>query len=181
MKAIMLIAAIKEYKKLSIPYLSLLVLLCVICSCWRTESFVYILLTCISFFFISGNVISNKRKIISSVVLIVGFTVCNYAQQKELGNSNYEIISLSTPCAELIRKADKEKDKELLDILNKVVSVETILQTKDDGTSLYWQERLIQKGYTKKDYHNFCTVLSVLTIMPIKMYNQSTMFYNHLK
>ena len=152
---IMLIAAIKEYKKLSIPYLSLLVLLCVICSCWRTESFVYILLTCISFFFISRNVISNKRKIISSVVLIVGFTVCNYAQQKELGNSNYEIISLSTPCAELIRKADKEKDKELLDILNRVVSVETILQTKEDGTSLYWQEKLIQKGYTKKDYHNF--------------------------
>ena len=101
------------------------------------------------------NKISNKRKIISSVVLIVGFTVCNYAQQKELGNSNYEIISLSTPCAELIRKADKEKDKELLDILNKVVSVETILQTKADGTSLFWDGKLIQKGYTKEDYHNF--------------------------
>lgn len=152
---IMLIEAIKENKKLSIPYLSLLVLFSVICSCWRTESFVYIFLTCISFFFVKRNVISQKRKIILSIILVVGFIVCNHAQQKALGNSNYEIISLSSPCAELIRRADKEKDKDLLDVLNKVVSVETILQTKEDGTSLYWQKKLIQKGYTKKDYHNF--------------------------
>lgn len=161
---VMLISGLKENKKITVPYLSLLILLCVICSCWRTESFIYIPATCIAILFYKKEILSKKRKIITVCILIIGFIICNHAQQKALGNSNYEIISLSTPCAEVIRKADKEKDKDLLDILNKVVSVDTILKTRDDGTSLYWQNKLIQKGYTRKDYKNFLKAFIKLSI-----------------
>ena len=161
---VMLISGLKEKEKITVPYISLLIFLCVICSCWRTESFLYIPSTCIAIIFYKNNILSKKRKIIIVCSIIIGFIVCNNAQQKALGNSNYEIISLATPCTEVIRIADKEKDKDLLDILNKVVSVNTILKTKNSGTALYWQEKLLQKSYTKEDYNNFLKAFLKLSI-----------------
>lgn len=162
---VMLISAGKDKKEWDWKWMLLFSFLCVIVSSWRTESFFYIPAVCILIAFNKRNVISRKKKIACIVILITGFVGVNQFQNRALGNSNYEVISLMRPCVELVRAADYLQDKEILDAIDKVVLLEAIYNNpSNDGETLYWSGEAVRNGYTRDDYNSFLKAFLALSL-----------------
>ena len=91
---VIFIVAERENKEWTWSYTLLFCFLVVIVATWRTESFLYIPFVCILLFMMNKNILSTKRKCICVLIVIVGFLGVNKWQNYELGDSNYQIISL---------------------------------------------------------------------------------------
>lgn len=153
---IFIIDAIKGKEKWGYGKLFLFSFLLIIVSVWRTESIVYLPIACILICMVNNTVISWNRKILCIVIVVIGFWGINSWQKYELGDSNYEVISLARPCAEVVRASDREMDAELLNAIDKVVKIEIIDEFYDtNGESLYWNYNLVRDGYTKQEYSEF--------------------------
>ena len=169
---IMLICSAKDEKAWSLPYLLTFTVLCTIVSTWRTESFVYVPCTFLLILFISKNIISNKRKLLCIAILVIGFVGINKYQNLQLGNSNYEIISLMRPCTELVRIADPEEDASELTVIDKVTNLEVIQNNPTlNGEALYWNTDCVRNrndnpddDYTDEDYHNYLKAFIKLSL-----------------
>lgn len=162
---VMLISAGKDKKEWDWKWMLLFSFLCVIVSSWRTESFFYIPAVCILIAFNKRNVISRKKKIVCIIILITGFVGVNQFQNRALGNSNYGVISLMRPCVELVRAADYQEDKELLDDIDKIASLEVIHNNPTaDGEDLYWSFGVVRNGYTNEDYSSFLKAFVKLSL-----------------
>lgn len=158
---VILIGAIKDKKEWSYQYLLLFCFLCVVVAVWRTESFLYIPCACLQILFVKKNIIPHNKKIVCMLLLVIGFIGANKAQNSELGNADYKVISLLGPCAELVRNADKIEDADLLADINKVVKLEVIHNNPDlPGAALYWQ----RGGYTDEDYNAFLHAIVKLSL-----------------
>lgn len=137
--------------------------LTIIVSTWRTESLFYIPFFFVALFLISPSILSVIGKIICILVISIGFLCVNRYQNHELGNSNYQIMSLIRPCTELVRIADIEKDREELEILNRVIDVDVIFNNPMlNGEELYWNTNCVRNmndsledDYNEEDYKNF--------------------------
>lgn len=169
---VMLIAAKQESEEWTWSYTLLFCFLVVIVATWRTESFLYIPFACILLFMMNKNILSTKRKCICVLIVIVGFLGINKWQNYELGDSNYQIISLLRPCAELVRVADYEDNVEEFAAIDKVTDLEVIFNNPTmNGETLYWSTGCVRTrndnpddDYTKEDYHNYLKAFIKLSL-----------------
>lgn len=162
---VILIGAMKDKKEWSREYLLLFCFLCVLVATWRTESLFYIPFVCLLILFVKEEVLSNKRKVGCILILVIGFLGVNKFQNWALGNSNYEVISLMRPCAELVRAADSVEDAEILSEIDKVVSLEVIYDNPTaNGELLYWSLNVVRPDYTDEDYSSFLKAFVQLSL-----------------
>ncbi|MBO5450608.1 MAG: hypothetical protein J6A11_03585 [Lachnospiraceae bacterium] len=169
---VIFIVAERENKEWTWSYTLLFCFLVVIVATWRTESFLYIPFACILLFMMNKNILSTKRKCICVLIVIVGFLGINKWQNYELGDSNYQIISLLRPCAELVRVADYEDNVEEFAAIDKVTDLEVIFNNPTmNGETLYWSTGCVRTrndnpddDYTKEDYHNYLKAFIKLSL-----------------
>lgn len=162
---VMFISAHNDEQEYGIGYLLLFCILCSVVAEWRTESLFYIPFACVMLIFVKKRVLPNKKKILSAAILITCFLVMDGSQKMALGNSNYEIISLLCPGAELVRAADYTEDAEELSHIDKVASLEIIHNNPGlNGEALYWTTNVVRDSYTKDDYHAFLEAIIKLSI-----------------
>ena len=169
---VIFIVAERENKEWTWSYTLLFCFLVVIVATWRTESFLYIPFACILLFMMNKNILSTMRKCICVLIVIVGFLGINKWQNYELGDSNYQIISLLRPCAELVRVADYEDNVEEFAAIDKVTDLEVIFNNPTmNGETLYWSTGCVRTrndnpddDYTKEDYHNYLKAFIKLSL-----------------
>lgn len=130
---------------------------------WRTESMFFLPVSCVLLVVQKRPLCSARRKIIGIVCILSCFFTLDYVQKKKLGNSNYEIISTLRPLCELVRHADESDAKELEE-LDKVVFVQKILDSKDNGEALYWRGDVVRNGYSKEDYAAYLKAFFILAL-----------------
>ena len=154
------------------PYLILFSVLCVIVSTWRTESLFYIPCVCLLIIYIKKTTISNRRKVLCVFILMIGFWSMNKLQKFELGNSNYEIMSLIRPCTELVRAADYTEDATELAMIDRVTDLDIIRNNPDfNGENLYWSTECVRNrndnpydDYTDVDFRNYIRAFITLSL-----------------
>lgn len=162
---VFLIEAIKCKKQWSIGYTFLFGFLAVMVSTWRTESFLYAPGVCLLVIFMDKDVLSVKRKVMTLLLIVIGFLGINKFQNWSLGNSNYKVISLITPSTALVRAADTSLDAELLKNIDKVTKLKVIYENPAmSGTEMYWSTDVIRKGYTADDYEKYVAAVVKLSL-----------------
>ncbi len=162
---VMLIGAWKDKCEWNVRYLLLFSLLGIVVATWRTESLLYIPFICLLLLFVEKKVLPRKKKVLCMLLLVAGFIGMNQFQNHWLGNSNYEVITLLRPCAELVRAADEVEDKECLEAIDQVVSLDVIREHPTmNGEDLYWHTDVVRSGYTKEAYSDFLSSVVKLSI-----------------
>ncbi len=139
--------------------LSFIVLFCTISSIvtvWRTESFIYVLIIPFMILFSKNVFMSNRKKAFVIFLFFAEFVLLNSWQKKELGDNNYQIVSILRPCVVLVRMADTEKNSVEVKNLERVISVKTVLDNPQvNGEDLYWKYGVVNSVYSKDDYNAF--------------------------
>ena len=170
---VMLVCAVKDKTEWKWSYIILFCFLTVIVAVWRTESLLYIPCICILIFFVNKNIIPLLKKGICILLIIAGFVGMTKWQNAELDimtnypsillinplgqmdNNNYKVLSLLRPCVEVVRVADEEKDKEELEAIDKVTSLEEIRNHPfENGEWIFWNTNVV-KDYNNEEYSNF--------------------------
>ena len=162
---VMMIGIQNDQDEWDIRYLILFCVLCVVVSVWRTESFFYIPCAFLLVLSAPKSVISNKKKILCILLLIIGIQGINKFQNSELENADYEVISLMRPCVELVRAADCTEDADVLREIDRVVSLEVIHNNPVmNGEGLYWSTDVVKESYSDEDYKAFLKAIVKLSI-----------------
>lgn len=162
---VILITAIKDRKEWSISYLLLFCSLCIVVASWRTESFFYGPCACLLILAVNKKTIPYIKKGICIFLIVVGFICVNKFQSYQLGNSNYEVISLMRPCVVLVHAADQEADAKELAAIDRVTSIKTIYDNPSyDGEALYWRTDAVRNAYSDDDYSKFLEAIVKLSI-----------------
>lgn len=73
-----------------------------------------------------------------------------------ISSNDYSITATFMPLPELVINADKERDKEILSEMDKVINLNVIYQNPNESAEkLFWDKDLIKKGYSNADYKNY--------------------------
>ncbi|WP_028234390.1 hypothetical protein [Pseudobutyrivibrio sp. MD2005] len=154
-----------EHYRWSWGNIILLAAVCVIVAIWRTESLIYIPFVILLLLISRQQPAVIRKKIVCIVLICLGSFGLNSWQKTELVNSNYEIISLLCPSAELVRAADINDDAELLNTIDKVTDIKVILTNPQyDGERLYWRTNCVRDGYSKEEYRNYIKAIVKLSL-----------------
>lgn len=147
--------SLKYDKECTIQKLSIITVLTIVVSSWRTESFIYVLISSMAILMMKNN-ICKKEKAIAVVLLGIMFVGVTVAQEKMLHSDNYKIISTLRPVAELVKVADKDIDRNELIAIDKVINLSTIYKNPGaNGESLYWAHHVVRNEYTRQDYKDY--------------------------
>ncbi len=139
--------------------------LVILVASWRTESLFYVFSVPILLVALSKKLLPARKKMFCMLFIFTGFMCINIFQNRELGNSNYEVISLMGPYAAVVRVADYEEDAECLDAIDKVANIELIYNNPDmDGESLYWGAHAYRDDYNSEDLNRSIVALIKLSI-----------------
>ena len=130
---------------------------------WRTEGIFFLPVSCIFLLLQKRALCSIRKKLFGIFCILCLFFTLDFVQKKKLGNSNYEIVSTLRPLCELVRHSD-EKDAKELEALERVIFVQTILDSNKNGEELYWEGKTVKPNYTKKDYAAYLKAFFVLSI-----------------
>lgn len=133
-----------------------LVILCIIIAVWRSEGIYYIILFPVLLMFIKDK-IEKKTSIIfyCAVVAIISMLMVKL-NNIAISSNDYSITATFMPLPELVINADKERDKEILSEMDKVINLNVIYQNPNESAErLYWDKDLIKKGYSNADYKNY--------------------------
>lgn len=156
---VILMSAEKKDEKWSFPYAVFVAILGAIICTWRTEGIIflpiimYIVVLC-------GPRIGKKQSGILIVSLIIGIVGITKLQGMFLPGTDYELITTARPCTELVRTANEDEDAEILLAIDQVISIDAIYDNPEmNGEELYWNCDLVQKGYTKEQYHDYMKAL----------------------
>lgn len=141
--------------------------LIVIISTWRTESFIYIVIFML-ILATEKSISKLERSFIIAFAIIV-YSLIAYNQKINLGNDNYEIISTARPLVAAVVEANKNgyfnpEDQLLINDIDKVVNVKNITDTKENGEKLYWDKKLVRKGYTHEQYKEYLKAFFKLSL-----------------
>lgn len=146
------LCAIKDQQEWSWQYIILFSALCAVTAVWRTESLFYIPFVCVSMFFTKKEVLPKLKKVICILLILCIYFGINHVQTEKLGNNSYKLVSILNPCVELIRVADQETDKAILDDLAVTLNMDVIYENPETtGTALYLD--IIKPEHTDEDYH----------------------------
>ena len=148
--------------------------ICAIVAVWRTESFIYVISVPLLVLFRKNVFVSNRKKLCVIILFFMEFVLLNTWQKKELGDNNYQIVSILRPCVELVRMADTEKNSVELENIERVISVKTVLDNPQvNGEDLYWKYGVVHSNYNKDDYKAFVgAFLSLATKYPEVVINE---------
>ncbi|EHI55838.1 hypothetical protein HMPREF9333_00881 [Johnsonella ignava ATCC 51276] len=133
-----------------------LVILCIILAVWRSEGIYYIILFPVLLMFIKDK-IEKKTSIIfyCAVVAIISMLMVKL-NNIAISSNDYSITATFMPLPELVINADKERDKEILSEMDKVINLNVIYQNPNESAEkLFWDKDLIKKGYSNADYKNY--------------------------
>lgn len=162
---LLLICSIKDEQEWSLKKTFYFSALTATVASWRSEAFVYAIAACLFTILAKKAIMPNRRKLLCIAIVIIGFLAINRVQTLSLQNSNYKIVSLLAPCAEVVRAADATEDADELAIIDKVTDVEVILDNPETtGTGLYWSGTCVRSGYTDEEYKNFLSAFIKLSL-----------------
>lgn len=169
---IMIICGIKDKQEWKWNKIWILSFLVIVISVWRTESFVYI--PCIGILICAQDkkVLSKTKKLLFILTVILGFAGLTNYQNYELGNSNYQIISLMRPEAEIVRIADDVEDAKELKALDKVTDLQVIYDNPDlNGEELFWNTGCVRNrnedpydDFSQNNYKKYLRALIKLSL-----------------
>ncbi len=169
---VMIICGIKDKQEWKWNKILMLSFLVIVISVWRTESFVYIPFIYIVICTLNKKVLSRTKKILFILIVILGFVGLTMFQDYELGNNNYQIISLLCPEAELVRIADDVEDAKELKALDKVTDLQVIYDNPDlNGEELFWNTGCVRNrnedpydDFSQKNYKKYLGALIKLSL-----------------
>lgn len=179
-----LIILYKEQKKIKINELLKIGFITIIISCWRTEGLYYPIFILILYFILGEKVIRKKLAILTFVVIMI-FNVSigkinnymigtndyehhptmkmNSYNNPIMKSNNYSITATMEPVTKLIIASD-ESDRKEIDIINKVVDVEYILEhPENSGERNFWTEEVV-KDYSDEEYSEYLKAYLKLAI-----------------
>lgn len=122
---------------------------------WRTESLFYIPFIGIAILIFNKKKFTLEKKIGCLCLMVLVFGGISKVQNHMLVNKSYNIVSIMRPCAELVRGANKEKDKDLLNDISKVLDLDVIYENDDSGEKLFWGTNVVKKNYSDNEYRDF--------------------------
>lgn len=139
--------------------------LVILMASWRTESLFYVFIMPILLVALSKKLLPVRKKMFCILFIFIGFMCINKIQNRALGNSNYEVISLMGPYAAVVRVADYREDAECLDAIDKVANIELIHNNPDmGGEALYWGAHAYRDDYNSEDLKESIIALAKLSI-----------------
>jgi len=145
---------------------------------WRTESFFFIIAApLVLFIFLRKrlNIIKAVCYLLIAGTLAAGITGIQKAGESNSVSEDYSLTAILSPLSAIIKTDFKSNDPDGdLEIINKVISVESLLE--DDGIAVYWTEGT--KSYTKDDSDKLMKVYFKLVInnFPVYLENQWQLF-----
>ena len=139
----LLVTSAYEKEKWSNFKLGISILLTAILANWRTESVFYFPLLLFFLYRQKKEALPLVKKVCAYLgVTILFFGIFSY-QKHELKNSNYEIVSSLRLLAEILKVVDRQKYKEELKQIDKVIKVDVAYANpKSNGEELYWGKML---------------------------------------
>lgn len=140
-----------------------ILILAAVVTVWRTESIYYFLIFPL-FLFWMGKAMGNGKRFMSQIIIYLIASVVLFVPQKvgerlDSGRQ-YELTSVVLPLVPLVEEADARGERELLEIIDKVVNVEVVLEGAKEGRtgiSLFWGEADFQREYDSRDFSEFKT------------------------
>lgn len=143
----------KERQNWTYKKLIILAILISLVSTWRTEGFIYLLVSIIP---IINQKVEIRKKLVFALVLLCSFSTIYVYQNKSIGNSNYEVVATLSQCTELVRAADHEKDANDILKIEKILNTDEIYENPEKiGADLYWGGVFVKENYTKEDYRQY--------------------------
>ena len=125
-------------------------------SMWRTEGFLYAPVVILLIFLQDKDILSLKKKLFTTGVIFLGIFAISSYQKARSGNSDYSVVAILRPLSEVVRAADPEEDKELLQAVDRVVGIQVILDNPGvNGEDLLWKYELPIYEYTGEEYSGF--------------------------
>lgn len=165
----MVICAFHKKSKWTNREFLLFAFLGVLCSVWRTEGLIYYPFLCLLLLFMKY-LGSFKKRFLALILITFGVFFITNSQQK-LCMNNYIVVSTVRQCAEIVKAADLEKDKNLLQELNRAVYVDVFRkETKEDGEILYWTYNMIDVPREPEDYIRYHKALTKLCLKYPKVF-----------
>lgn len=179
-----LIIIYKKQEKITTNKILKIGFLLVVVSCWRSEGIYYPFFILILFFIMGNKVIRKKIAILFFLVIMVTnvaigkinnylIATNDYAHNPTMKHNdynnpimksnNYSVTATMEPVTQLIKASD-ETDKEEIEIINKVVDVEYVLENPEDtGEACFWTEDVV-KDYTDEEYFDYLKAYLKLAI-----------------
>lgn len=155
---IVLFNAYYKSEKITLNTLITVIGLTIIVAAWRTEAIYYLICVPIILLFIirkNGSAYKNYITYIGILFSVVAVLAIGKYNNYLIGSNNYSITATISPVSEMIKKADSEKDKEAIEMVNKVLDVQYIYDNPElTGEGYYWEEG-VRKDYTDKDYSEY--------------------------
>ena len=144
----------KQKKQADVKDILKISLLTIIIACWRTEAIYYPLFILALYLILGNKVISKKVAIIASLIV----TITNFGVAKinnlMIGNNDYSLTATMEPITSIIKSSD-ESDKKELEIINKVIDVEYVLENPEKTGELYYWTTGVVKDYTEEQYSDY--------------------------
>lgn len=160
---VLLIDLNKSDKGWTCGHIILFVIVTVLVSNWRSESFVYLPLAVILIYIAKEKVIGKNVKRICILLMAFGFLIVNRYQSSSVGN-NYQLVSTVRPAVALIKVCD-DSDSNLLETVGRVLDLDVIYDNPDvDAETLYWNFNLKCDGYNDSDLHMYYGALLKLSL-----------------
>lgn len=179
-----LIILFKEQKKITIVELLKISFITIVISCWRTEGLYYPVLVLILFLILGDKVIRKKVAIITfMLIMTTNFSIgklnnylirtndyqhnphmkYNMYNNPIMKSNNYSITATMEPVTQLIKVCD-ESDKQEIEVINKVLDVEFILENPNNsGERNFWIEGVV-RDYSDEEYSNYLKAYLKLAI-----------------
>jgi len=159
---IILICDGKELSKWNWKKLITVCVLTVIVATWRTEAVLYVPVVVLIIWFADKSSAVYK-KIVGTAIVVLLFALVNISQGYESGDQDYLLISVMNPGVELVRNADPVEDARDLEAIDKVTSIEIIMENQDKcGENIYWFTDCVRNkndnlndDYTHEDFKNY--------------------------
>ena len=160
-----------RFRKLTWQKLLPLLFYIIICCTWRSEGIYLIVVSLLYFIYLSKHHKINLKLCISSIIIIVcGFLTIN-SLQKSISTvhdqNRYQLSGTVEVLAPLVRKAADElkNNQELLNNIDKVVSVETIINNPTvRGEYIFWTKGAVRENFTEEEYKTYLKSLISLAI-----------------
>ena len=90
---------------------------------------------------------------------------------------DYVLAATVSQAADLIRTADKETDKEILQKIDRVLNIQAVFDNPTkDGISLFWDKKFVKQTYSNEDYKEY-----IFSLIKLSLKHPENLFINRYK